>query len=222
VIEPDALGVVAGLAGAADVRADGIDGAPRLKPDLADQGQAPVAVATHAALPVVDELARDAFDLGIVFEREARPFTRVGAAGAAGEAGRRILDFASHVSTDGASKRKWAATLRQRPTIAKYVLFGLDVADGDLAGPAIFLGVERHLLAFPQAMHAGALESRGVYEDILAAVIRRDESEALLVVVKLHCAFSHFTSCSFFKLHKHHPWRTRHQRWLVCRFWRNV
>ena len=67
----------------------------------------------------------------------------------------------------------------------------LDVVDGDLAGAAVFGGVEGHLLAFAQAADAGALERGGVDEHVLAAIVRLDEAEALLIVVELNGARNH-------------------------------
>jgi hypothetical protein len=77
----------------------------------------------------------------------------------------------------------------------------LDVADGDLAGAAIFLGIERNLLAFDQPAHSGALKSRSVDEDVLAAVVRLNEAEAFLVVVELHGARIHQDILSLSQVH---------------------
>src|SRR5262249_39996032 len=68
---------------------------------------------------------------------------------------------------------------------------GPDGADRDLAGAAVFLGVEGDLLTLGQARHAGALERGGVDEHVLAAAIRLDETEAFLAVVELHGAVHH-------------------------------
>jgi hypothetical protein len=70
-------------------------------------------------------------------------------------------------------------------------LRGLDIADGDLAGAAILLGIEGNLLTLVEAAHAGALEGRGVDEYVLAAVIRRNKAEALLIIVELYSARVH-------------------------------
>jgi hypothetical protein len=67
----------------------------------------------------------------------------------------------------------------------------LDIADSDLAGAAVFLGIERHLLAFDQPAHAGALERSCVDENVFAAVVRLNEAEAFLVIVELHGARIH-------------------------------
>ena len=67
----------------------------------------------------------------------------------------------------------------------------LDIADGDLAGAAVFLGIESDFLAFDQSAHAGAFERGGMDENVLAAVVRLNEAEAFLVVVKLHGARIH-------------------------------
>jgi hypothetical protein len=70
-------------------------------------------------------------------------------------------------------------------------LRSLDVVDGDLAGTAVFSRVEGNLLAFDEAAQASALESGGVNEDVLAAVVRLDEAEALHVVVEFYGARIH-------------------------------
>ena len=67
----------------------------------------------------------------------------------------------------------------------------LDVAHGDLATAAVFLGVEGNLLALDQSTHAGALERGGMDEDVLASVIRLNEAEAFLIVIKFHGARIH-------------------------------
>src|SRR6267142_2028846 len=75
-------------------------------------------------------------------------------------------------------------------------LGGLDVADGDLAGAAVFLSVEGNLLTLVESMHAGALQRRRMDEYVLAAVVRLDEAEALLTVVELYGARGH-SICPF-------------------------
>ncbi len=67
----------------------------------------------------------------------------------------------------------------------------LDVVDGDLAGAAVFRRVEGDLLAFHETTKASALEGSGVNEHVLAAIVRLDEAEALLVVVELNGARNH-------------------------------
>src|SRR5262245_54007387 len=68
-----------------------------------------------------------------------------------------------------------------------------DRRDGDLAGAAVFAGLERDLLAFGEATHAGALERGRMDEHVLAAALRLDEAVALLVVVELHGSLDHGT-----------------------------
>ena len=70
-------------------------------------------------------------------------------------------------------------------------LRGLDRAYGDLAGAAVFLGVVSDLLAFDETTHTSPLESGRMDEHVLAAVVRGDEAEALLVVVELNRALVH-------------------------------
>ena len=67
----------------------------------------------------------------------------------------------------------------------------LDVVDGNLAAAAIFGRVEGNLLTFAQPADAGALESGGVDEHVLAAVVGLDEAEAFLIVVELNGARDH-------------------------------
>src|SRR3954452_17265587 len=67
----------------------------------------------------------------------------------------------------------------------------LDVVDGDLAGTAVLGGVKGDLLPFREARYTGALKSRRVDKDVLAAAVRLNEAEALLVVEKLNNARVH-------------------------------
>jgi hypothetical protein len=77
----------------------------------------------------------------------------------------------------------------------------LDGAHGDLAGPAVFLGIERDLLALDQPAHSSALERGSVNEDVLAAVIRLNEAKAFLVVIELHGARIHGDILSLIEVH---------------------
>jgi hypothetical protein len=61
----------------------------------------------------------------------------------------------------------------------------LDGAYRKLPGAAILLNIKRDLLALDQPAHSGALECGGVNENVVAAVIRLNETEAFLVIVKL-------------------------------------
>jgi len=79
----DAAGVIAGLAGAADIRAAFIDAAGCRLADLTDQGRASVADTAHARACLIDEFGRNPIEIGVVFHREARPVPGVGAARAA-------------------------------------------------------------------------------------------------------------------------------------------
>ena len=67
----------------------------------------------------------------------------------------------------------------------------MDIADGDFAGAAVLLSVEGDLLTLVEAAHAGALEGRGVDEHVLAAVVRSNKAEALLIIVELYSACVH-------------------------------
>lgn len=80
---------------------------------------------------------------------------------------------------------------RRAASMLEPALYRLDVADGSLAGAAIFLRIEGDLLAFDQPTHSRALKRGGMNEDVLAAVVRLNEAEALLVVVEFHGARIH-------------------------------
>jgi hypothetical protein len=91
--QPEAIpgqtaGVVAGLAGATHVGADTINPTCGRYADLAHQRGAAVPIAANAAQPAIDELGRDAIEIGVVLRTEARPLLRKGAAGAAAPANR--------------------------------------------------------------------------------------------------------------------------------------
>ena|SRR5215467_890615 len=60
-----------------------------------------------------------------------------------------------------------------------------------LAGSSVGNNVKRDLLSLVEAVHPGAFDRADVHEDILAAVIWLDESEALLAVEPLHGSFRH-------------------------------
>src|SRR5258708_38521541 len=68
---------------------------------------------------------------------------------------------------------------------------GLDVADGDLAGAAVRLSVKGDFLTLVEGRDAGPLQSRGVDEHVLAAIVRLDEAETLLTIVELYGARVH-------------------------------
>lgn len=74
---------ITGLAGPAYVRSLAIDGAPGSEPDLSHQCVTSVPMAPHATQTVVDKLARNAAQIGLVLHREPRPLPRVRAAGPA-------------------------------------------------------------------------------------------------------------------------------------------
>lgn len=92
----DQAGIVAGLAGAADIGPYRIDAARGLLADRAEQGRAAVSLATHPARLVVDKAGRDARERVIILEREAGPVARKRTAGAATLA----------IEGDGARSRK--------------------------------------------------------------------------------------------------------------------
>jgi hypothetical protein len=80
-------------------------------------------------------------------------------------------------------------------------LHRLDVAHGDLAGTAVFLGIEGDFLTFDQAAHSGALERGSVDEHVLAAIIRLNEAKAFLIVVELYGALIHGEILSLIEVH---------------------
>jgi hypothetical protein len=81
----------------------------------------------------------------------------------------------------------------QRMDLCANSLLGrLDVVDGDLAGATVFGRVEGNLLAFYETTKACALKGGGVDEHVLAAIVRLNEAEALLVVVELNGARNHW------------------------------
>ena len=91
-------GIVANLAGAADIGAVGIDGAGGVTADLALKRRASVSHASHAGQTWIDEFQGYTIEGFIGFEREPRPVRRRGAArparlawrssGRSGDAGR--------------------------------------------------------------------------------------------------------------------------------------
>jgi hypothetical protein len=92
--------------------------------------------------------------------------------------------------------RPFAARLERFRLIRNGIAVGLnrlDVTDRSLAGAAIHLRVKRNLLTFIETANAGAFQSGGVHEHVLAAVVRLDKAEALLIIVELYGARHHFS-----------------------------
>jgi hypothetical protein len=75
-------------------------------------------------------------------------------------------------------------------------LDGAQVLGSRLAASAVCDDVEGHLLAFAKAAHAGAFDRADMNEDILAAVLRLNEAEALLAVEPLYSSPDHGSSSS--------------------------
>jgi hypothetical protein len=71
-----------------------------------------------------------------------------------------------------------------------------DGANGSLAGAAVFLGLESHLLTFDKAAHASPFKGGRVNENVLAAIVRLNEAKAFLIVVELYGASVHGDSFS--------------------------
>jgi len=63
---------------------------------------------------------------------------------------------------------------------------GAQILGGGLAGPAVGDDLEGDLLPFVEGAHAGAFNGADMNEDVLAAGVRLNEAEALLVVEPLH------------------------------------
>jgi hypothetical protein len=87
-------------------------------------------------------------------------------------------------------KIKRAQACGPRPFKRRY-LSSLNVADSNLARAAVFLRVELDLLALDKVTHASALKGGSVDEYVLAAVVRLNEAEALLIVVEFNSTGIH-------------------------------
>jgi hypothetical protein len=57
------------------------------------------------------------------------------------------------------------------------------------------------LLALPEIIDPGALNGADMYEGVRAAIVRRDETKALLGVEPFNCSRGHGTSFGKIKLH---------------------
>jgi hypothetical protein len=68
---------------------------------------------------------------------------------------------------------------------------GAQIVSRRLAGSSIWDEVERELLPFIEGAQAGALDSTDMNEDVLAAVIRLNETESLLNVEPLYSSRAH-------------------------------
>ena len=103
-----------------------------------------------------------------------------------------IQSFEMTLSLDRmAGKEKWLAHASHRlPGHRAEGLHRLDVR-GLLALGALF-HVKADFLAFLQRLEALGLDIGEVREEVVAAVVRRDESEALCIIEPLYC-----TCCNF-------------------------
>jgi len=70
---------------------------------------------------------------------------------------------------------------------------GAKIFRAGLAAHAVDLGFVRKLLAFVERAHAGALNGADVHEDVVAAVVRLNEAEALGRVEPLNCSGRHLS-----------------------------
>jgi hypothetical protein len=71
---------------------------------------------------------------------------------------------------------------------------GAQIARRGLTGSAVGDEIESDLLPFVEPGHPSALDRADVDEYVVAAVIRLDESKALLAVEPLHSSFNHIAS----------------------------
>jgi hypothetical protein len=69
-----------------------------------------------------------------------------------------------------------------------------EILSADLAPHLVSLGLEVDLLALSETPKTSPLDRADVNEHILAAVVRLNESEALLAVEPLHSTCRHFSS----------------------------
>jgi hypothetical protein len=82
-----------------------------------------------------------------------------------------------------------AASTVSRMSLRPHRVSGSEKPQTGGFGALLTLGyVDGDALPFSQPHDAGALQRRGVHEDILAALIRSDKAEALIGVVPLHGA----------------------------------
>ena len=76
-------------------------------------------------------------------------------------------------------------------------LRGFEVCGGLLAGAPVGLNVIGDPLTLSEAAHPGTLDGADVYEHILAAVIRLNETEAFLAIEPLYGTARHATLLFF-------------------------
>src|SRR5262245_12720179 len=91
---------------------------------------------------------------------------------------------------------------------SRVVLCELDVRGLLAAAATIVLDLERDLVALVERRHAGTLESRGVYEHVLAAVFGLDKAEAARMIEELHSAIdtSHGGNSFPVRVSNNGPW----------------
>src|SRR5271169_735776 len=90
---------------------------------------------------------------------------------------------------DGAQKTAGHEARRSVNREVRVLRLGeLDVRSLFAASTTIVLDLEGDLVAFVESRYAGTLESRGVYEHVLAAVFWLDKAEAARMIEELHCA----------------------------------
>src|SRR5256885_7676390 len=91
-------------------------------------------------------------------------------------------------------RQRWA----RRYGLVRCRLGGAKILSGGLAGFAVRGRVEGDLLPFVECAQARAFDRADVHEDILAAVFRLNETEALLTVKPLHGSRVHGSpSCRY-------------------------
>src|SRR5437764_3706485 len=73
------------------------------------------------------------------------------------------------------------------------VLDGAQIIGGRFAAAAVGHDVIGNLLSLIEGAHSGAFDRADVHEDILVAIFRLNETEALLAVEPLHRSLGHGT-----------------------------
>lgn len=73
---------------------------------------------------------------------------------------------------------------------------GAQIVCRGFAGPAIGYNVEQNLLSLIEAAHPGTFDGTDVHENVLAAIIRLNKTEALLAVEPLYRTLRHITHLS--------------------------
>src|SRR5271166_6789072 len=82
--------------------------------------------------------------------------------------------------------------IRGQGAMARYPRsIGAQIVGRGLSGLSISNNLKRDLLSLVEAVHSGAFDRADMHEDILAAVVGLNESEALLTIKPLDCSLYH-------------------------------